>query len=129
MKVARADLALDVGLLTLLVVLSVVSLIAGRVWTPLGHLTGAGDPSWLIITELRIPRTLLGIAVGAALGLSGATLQGYTRNPLADPGVLGVSSMAALGAVLTIFFSLAVASPWALPLFAMAGAAPGAGLL
>jgi iron complex transport system permease protein len=118
---------LDLGLAVLLAGLCVVSLMAGRVWTPL--IGPAGDTRWLIIGELRIPRTLLGLAVGAALGLSGATLQGYTRNPLADPGVLGVSSMAALGAVLTLFFNLAVASPWLLPAFAMAGAAIGVILL
>jgi iron complex transport system permease protein len=125
----RADLALDAALLVLLLTLSVASLVAGRVWTPLDALGGASDPRWLIVTQLRIPRTVLAIAVGAVLGLAGATLQGYTRNPLADPGVLGVSSMAALGAVLTIFLSLAVASPWMLPLFAMAGAALGVVLL
>jgi iron complex transport system permease protein len=128
-KPARRALALDVGLLALLAVLSVVSLMAGRVWTPLTHLTGAGDPRWLIITELRIPRTILAIAVGAALGLSGATLQGYTRNPLADPGVLGVSSMAALGAVLTLYLGVAATSPWLLPAFAMIGAGVGVVLL
>lgn len=122
----RAGLALDAGLLALLIGLSALSVVAGRVWTPLDHLT-AGDPRWLIITELRVPRTLLAIAVGAALGLSGATLQGYTRNPLADPGILGVSPMAALGAVLTLYLNLAVASPLLLPAFAMVGA--GAGVL
>ncbi len=129
MRPVRSDLPLDAALLGLLLILSVVSVAAGRVWTPLDALGGAGDPRWLIVTQLRVPRTVLAIAVGAVLGLAGATLQGYTRNPLADPGVLGVSSMAALGAVLTIFFSLAVASPWALPLFAMAGAALGVVLL
>ena len=115
---------LEAALLVLLIVLSALSVIAGRVWTPLNHLAAA-DPRWLIITQLRIPRTLLGIAVGAALGLSGATLQGYTRNPLADPGVLGVSSMAAFGAVLTLYLGLAASNPWVLPAFAMAGAGVG----
>jgi iron complex transport system permease protein len=128
-KPVRSDLLLDAALLGLLLILAIVSVAAGRVWTPLDALGEASDPRWLIVTQLRIPRTILAIAVGAVLGLAGATLQGYTRNPLADPGVLGVSSMAALGAVLTIFFSLAVASPWALPLFAMAGAALGVVLL
>ena len=124
----RRSAGLDLTLVALLLALSAISLIAGRVWVPLGHLA-AGDPRWLIITELRIPRTLLGILVGGALGLSGATLQGYTRNPLADPGVLGVSSMAALGAVLTLYFNLATASPWLLTAFAMAGAGVGVVLL
>jgi iron complex transport system permease protein len=121
----RLGPALDIGLVLLLAILSALSVIVGRVWIPLGHLAAVGDPRWLIVTELRIPRTLLGLLVGGALGLSGATLQGYTRNPLADPGVLGVSAMAALGAVLTLFLNLAVASPWVLPAFAMAGAAVG----
>src|ERR1700712_859254 len=128
MRPQRSTWALNLGLLALVMVLAGVSVLAGRVWTPLGHFA-ADDPRWLIITQLRIPRTLLAIIVGAALGLSGATLQGYTRNPLADPGVLGVSSMAALGAVLTLFLGLAVASPWVMPAFAMGGAAVGVILL
>ena len=120
----KTRLGLNLVLVVLLVLLAAASLMAGRVWTPLDHLT-AGDPRWIIITELRVPRTLLGIVVGAALGLSGAVLQGYTRNPLADPGVLGVSSMAALGAVLTLYFGLAAAAPWVLSAFAMVGAGLG----
>ena len=53
----------------------------------------------LIINELRLPRALLGAVIGAGLGASGAALQGYTRNPLAAPGILGFSACAALGAV------------------------------
>jgi iron complex transport system permease protein len=116
---------LEIALVALLAGLAALSVVAGRVWTPLEHFGDVNDPRWLIITELRIPRTLLGVLVGAALGLCGATLQGYTRNPLADPGVLGVSSMAALGAVLTLYLGLAAADPWLLPGFAMAGAAAG----
>jgi iron complex transport system permease protein len=129
MSPARRGLALDLGLVVLLLALCALSVMAGRVWTPIGALAGGDDKRWLIITQLRIPRTMLGVIVGGVLGLSGATLQGYTRNPLADPGVLGVSSMAALGAVLTLYFGLAVASPWVLPMFAMAGAAVGVVLL
>ncbi len=129
MRRARGGIALELGLLALLSGLSALSVITGRVWTPLADLGGPGDPRWLIITQLRIPRTLLGILIGAALGLAGATLQGYTRNPLADPGVLGVSSMAAFAAVLTLYFNVALASPWVLPAFAMTGAAVGVVLL
>ncbi|HEY2049882.1 MAG TPA: iron ABC transporter permease [Caulobacteraceae bacterium] len=118
-----APLAVVAGLLALLVALCALSLVAGRVWIPLDRLGEAGDPRWAIITSLRVPRTLLALAVGAALGLSGAVLQGYTRNPLADPGVLGVSSMASLGAVLTLYFNLT--APGATAAFAMAGAATG----
>jgi iron complex transport system permease protein len=78
-----------------------------------------------ILLELRLPRALLGIVIGAALGLAGAALQGYLRNPLADPGTLGVSSMAALGAVLSIFFGIADLHPWILPLSGVGGAIAG----
>jgi iron complex transport system permease protein len=125
---ARGGLV-SLGLLALLAALSLASVSVGRVWTPLDHLGGSGDPRWVIVTQLRIPRTLLGILVGGGLGLAGAALQGYTRNPLADPGVLGVSSMAAFAAVLTLYFDLAIASPLVLPAFAMAGAALGVILL
>ncbi len=121
----RSPLLLNLLLVVGLVVLSVLSLIAGKVWVPLGHLAAASDPRWAIITELRIPRTILGLAVGATLGLSGAVLQGYTRNPVADPGLLGVSSMASLGAVLTIYLGLTGAAPWMMVAFAMSGAGIG----
>jgi iron complex transport system permease protein len=60
------------------------------------------DPDHLIVRELRVPRTLIGLLVGAALGLAGAVVQGLTRNPLADPGILGVNAGAALAVVLAI---------------------------
>jgi iron complex transport system permease protein len=92
----RAGLSLA-ALGLLLLALCVASLMAGRVWAPFSAWTDPSDPRWAIIFQLRIPRTVLAVAVGAALGLSGAAMQGYTRNPLADPGALGVSAMAALG--------------------------------
>ena len=101
------------ALLFALVTLSCASLIAGKVWVPWSAWFAVNDdPLWVIILELRIPRTILGVAVGFALGVSGAALQGYTRNPLADPGVLGVSALAALGAVMTLFFGVTISSPW-----------------
>ena len=87
-----------------------LALIAGKVWVPLDAWVG-GDPRWPIILELRIPRALLGLMVGAGLGLSGAVLQGLLRNPLADPAVVGVSSAAALGAVAVIIFGASL-GPW-----------------
>ena len=118
------------GLIGLLVILSMISMLAGRVWAPWSAWTSFGaDPRWSIVFELRLPRTLLGIGVGAALGLSGAALQGYTRNPLADPGVLGVSGMAALGAVLTLYYGVTAVAPWALPVAAISGALIGVGVL
>ncbi len=114
------------GLIAGLAAFGALSLIAGKVWVPWSAwFDHGGDPRWAIVTELRLPRTILAIAVGGALGLSGAALQGYTRNPLADPGVLGVSSMAALGAVLTIYFGLSARSPWLLSAAGITGAALG----
>ncbi len=118
------------ALLFALVTLSCGSLIAGKVWVPWSAWFAVNDdPLWVIILELRIPRTILGVAVGFALGVSGAALQGYTRNPLADPGVLGVSALAALGAVMTLFFGVTISSPWLLPLGAMTGAIGGVAVL
>src|SRR3546814_18062445 len=59
----------------------------------------AADASALILWEIRLPRTMLGVMVGAALAVAGAMLQGLFRHPLADPGLIGVSSGSALGAV------------------------------
>lgn len=110
------------ALVALGLVLSMVSMAAGRVWVPLSDWTDPSDPRWAIVFELRLPRTLLCVAVGAALGMSGAAMQGYTRNPLADPGALGVSSMAALGAVLTLYLGAGASQPWVIAAAAMAGA-------
>lgn len=76
----------------------------------------------LVIREIRLPRAVLGLMIGATLGLSGAVLQGYLRNPLAEPGLLGISASASLGAVLTIYTGLSLTFPLALPLAALAGA-------
>ncbi len=78
----------------------------------LGHGT---DTHVTIIQDLRLPRTLLALIIGAGLGASGAALQGYTRNPLADPGILGFSATAALGAVCALYFGMrALVTPMAL---------------
>lgn len=82
-----------------------LSLIAGKYWIP-PAVWFSPDPRWAIVTELRLPRALLGLTLGAGLGLSGAVLQGYLRNPLADPAVVGVSSSAALGAVAAIVLGI-----------------------
>ena len=76
----------------------------------------------LVVTELRLPRAVLAILVGGALGLSGAVLQGLLRNPLAEPGLLGVTNGAALGAVIAIYFGLAHVFALATPLLGLAGA-------
>lgn len=117
-------------LLGLLALLFGLSLMAGPVWVPFGAWTTPDlDPRWAIVFELRLPRACLALLVGAALGLSGAALQGYTRNPLADPGVLGVSSTAALGAVIALYYGATVVSPWVQPAAAMAGALLGVAVL
>ncbi|KQN04529.1 ABC transporter permease [Sphingobium sp. Leaf26] len=84
-------------------------------------LTGGGDQvARAIILDLRLPRMLLGLIVGAMLGVGGAALQGYLRNPLAEPGVLGASNAAALGAVCALYFGLVELHPLALPALAIA---------
>jgi iron complex transport system permease protein len=114
------SLRINLALLAGIALAFALSLIAGKVWIPLDAWT-AGDPRWPIIAELRLPRTLLAAMVGAALGLSGAAMQGYLRNPLADPGLFGVSSGAALGAVISLYFGYS-ASPLLLPAFSLTGA-------
>ncbi|WP_419722946.1 FecCD family ABC transporter permease [Sphingobium aquiterrae] len=92
----------------------------GRLWSALWH---PGDRiAGIILFDLRLPRTLLALSIGATLGLAGAVVQGYLRNPLADPSVLGTSNMAALGAVLAIYFGYADAWPMALPAAAILAA-------
>ncbi|MET9231532.1 iron ABC transporter permease [Lentzea sp. NPDC003310] len=119
----------SLGLLLLLVVLvavCVASIAIGSKEIPLsgvwhGLFTPTGVEDDVVIRELRIPRTLLGVAVGIALGVGGALMQGHTRNPLADPGILGVTSGAALSVVLSIFL-LGVSSLVGYIWFAFAGA-------
>jgi iron complex transport system permease protein len=76
----------------------------------------------LILSELRLPRAALALLVGATLGLSGAALQGMLRNPLAEPGLIGASSGAALGAVLVFYFGLGAVSSMFVPLGGVIGA-------
>jgi iron complex transport system permease protein len=75
-----------------------------------------------VVWNIRLPRVLLALLVGATLGMAGAAMQGFLRNPLADPGILGVSSGAALGAVLVLYFGLATSVWFLLPAAAIAGA-------
>ena len=122
MTPARLNLLLALGI----VAAAALSVVAGKVWLPWAAWTSA-DPRFVIIVELRLPRTALAAIIGAALGTSGAAMQGYLRNPLADPGLFGVSAGAALGAVVSLFFGMASAT--LLPLFALAGAAAAMALL
>ena len=119
--------ALIVVLIVSLCALVLVSLLSGRVWlNPSEVLQGLfssdAQLASLIVTELRLPRTVLAIAVGGTLGICGAVLQGLTRNPLAEPGLLGVSAGASLGASIAIYFGLAAYSTAAIPGFGLLGA-------
>lgn len=78
------------------------------------------DVLTMVMREIRLPRALLGVVIGASLGLSGAVLQGFLRNPLAEPGLIGVSASASLGAVIAIYTGLSATFALALPLMALA---------
>ncbi|NRB36592.1 MAG: iron ABC transporter permease [Rhodobacteraceae bacterium] len=99
-------------------VLFPLSLLAGRVW--IDPFTGEAldANAALILMELRLPRAVLAVTIGAVLGGSGAAMQGYLRNPLADPGLFGIAPMAALGAVASFW----IGAVWALPIAALMGA-------
>lgn len=90
---------------------------------------GGEGPLPLVMQEIRLPRALLGLMIGAALGLAGAAMQGYLRNPLADPGLIGVSGSAALGAVIALQTGFAASTTLALPVAALAGAVVGVALV
>lgn len=103
-----------------------LSLLAGQVW--LDPFADLPPNALIILTELRLPRTILAVTLGAGLGAAGAAMQGYLRNPLADPGLFGIAPGAALGAVLSFWTGWA-STAWVLPLFALAGAAGAMALL
>ena len=102
-----------------------LSLLAGRVWIDPFHPVLAAAPT--ILFELRLPRGVLALVVGAGLGGAGAAMQGYLRNPLADPGLFGIAPGAALGAVLALLAGASAA--WVLPLAAFVGAGAAMALL
>jgi iron complex transport system permease protein len=113
------------SLLVLVAALAIASIAVGRIMLDWNVWAAQDAIGRTILLELRLPRALLGIVIGAALGLGGAALQGYLRNPLADPGTLGISSMAAFGAVLSIYFGAADLHAWVLPASGVAGALVG----
>ena len=115
------------GLVVLLLLLALLSLGTGPVrlspLTVIDALFGGGsDVQQVIVQEIRLPRTILGFAIGAILGLSGAALQGLLRNPLASPSLFGAPQSAAFGAVLVIAFGLADVRSYALPVAAILAA-------
>ena len=124
---------LNLSLLLLSVFLFALSLFVGSASLSLSEtlvgLIGQGGSITTIIWEIRAPRAMAAFGVGAALGLAGASLQGLLRNPLAGPGVLGVSAFSALGAVCAIYFGLVAIGIWVVPLAAIGFAALAMGLL
>lgn len=113
-----------------LAVLALASLLVGS--APLVQMLqqpGEQHLAWVILSQLRLPRVILAILVGGALGASGAALQGLLRNPLADAGVMGITSWAGLGAVLCLYTGLAANFALALPLGGLVGAGIGVVLL
>jgi iron complex transport system permease protein len=124
---ARRRASVTVALAVLVVLLALVSLGIGAVrlspLTVIDALFGGGsDVQQVIVREIRLPRTILGFAIGAILGLSGAALQGLLRNPLASPSLFGAPQAAAFGAVLVIALGLADARSYALPVAAIIAA-------
>jgi iron complex transport system permease protein len=124
MALRAAGLLLLAGVLVLV---GLASVAYGSKPIPLAQVLGAflafdGSNDHLIVQSLRVPRTLAGLAVGAALGLAGGVLQGVTRNPLADPGILGVNAGASLAVVVAIHV-FGIASLPVYVWFAFAGAA------
>lgn len=117
-------------LAVLVAALFFASLIIGPAQIGLGEslralLVEEDGPATLVMRDIRLPRALLALMIGASLGIAGAAMQGYLRNPLADPGLVGVSGSAALGAVLAIQTGLVAAFAFALPVAALAGALVG----
>lgn len=115
---------LVIGLTALTILIGGGSILAGETAISAGEvfdliLSGAwgeeGNAKALIIFEIRLPRILLAGLIGCTLGLCGAALQGLLRNPLADPGLIGVSASASLGAVIAMYFGLATVFPMATP--------------
>ena len=121
-------------LLLALLVLLITALMHGQVPLPIADVWRAlvqpdDNISKIIVLEIRLPRALLAMLVGAALGVAGAALQGLFRNPLAEPGVIGVSSCASLGAVIAIYYGFSSAFWFVLPAFAIIGAVLGVAVL
>ncbi|MCT7374938.1 FecCD family ABC transporter permease [Chelativorans salis] len=120
-------LALNLALALLALALFLASLAVGPAELGVsesvrGLFAGGGEAAAIIMREIRLPRALLGLSIGFTLGMAGAVLQGFLRNPLAEPGIIGVSAMAAFGAVAVFYSGLAGSALYALPAGALTGA-------
>ena len=119
----REAVAARVPVLAVLAGVTALAFVASVLVGPAGFgLPQGSDAASMILWEIRLPRAILGALIGGALGLSGAVLQGYLRNPLAEPGLLGISGGAALGAVIAIHTGAAGAFALALPVGGLLGA-------
>ena len=127
---SRAPLLLSLA--ALVAALALASLLIGPAGAgpvaSLNALWGGEGPLGIVLREIRAPRALLGVMLGASLGLSGAALQGYLRNPLAEPGLIGISAAAALGAVIAIQAGVSTLG-LGVPTAGLAGALAGVGLI
>lgn len=128
------DLRLKLGLIVLAAIVAICSCGVGSVALPADRflkaligLGAAGDE--IVVWQIRAPRAAAAFLVGGALGASGAALQGLLRNPLAEPGVLGVSASSALGASLVLFYGASAIAPITVPVAAIAGALGATALL
>src|SRR5712671_8230733 len=124
---ARRRISATMAMIALVVLLALVSLGIGAVrLSPVAVVEalfgGGSDVAQVIVREIRLPRTILALAIGAILGLSGAALQGLLRNPLASPSLFGAPQSAAFGAVLVIALGLADVRSYALPVAAILAA-------
>lgn len=127
------QVGVTLALLLLALGMALLSLLLGPsdldTYQILGGLLSGHGMAGVVAREIRLPRAALALFVGGALGASGAALQGLFRNPLAEPGVTGVTSTAGLGAVLAFYFGFASAHPILLPAFAISGALASALIL
>lgn len=122
------------SLVALVFVTLAVSIVVGYAPIDLGKavadsVAGRASLDALVLTELRLPRALIGALVGFSLGLAGAAMQGLLRNPLADAGVIGVSGAAAFGAVMAFYSGLSAIFALALPIGGVLGAGAAVALL
>lgn len=113
-----------IALLAIVAVLIILSFMLGNSISGVVFGLASGDPQtdYLIFREIRLPRTLLLVLCGASLGMAGAVLQGLFRNPLAEPGIIGTSASASLGAVLLIYFGSGFNHPFLVSLAGIVGA-------
>ena len=109
-----------VGLFTVSLMVGPVPIAPGDAWSAIFN--PDHGPIATVVREIRLPRAILAIIIGASLGISGAALQALVRNPLAEPGIIGVSALSALGAVIVFYAGLATVHPLALPVGGIAGA-------